>query len=106
MNILTIFAQLLRRFLPRENRRKLACNINMKSKLFKIIWRDCAHCHSMFNNPTFADLQISLRSGILLPAHRIILAAESLYFKKAFEHKFKEAEEGVFKFKEQLPHAL
>ncbi|KAI1370746.1 BTB/POZ domain-containing protein [Hypoxylon crocopeplum] len=53
----------------------------------------------MFNNPEHADTKISIGS-FELPAHRLVLAVQSPFFKKALNGNFQESKTNSFRFTE------
>ncbi|KAL7944206.1 BTB/POZ protein [Trichoderma barbatum] len=60
--------------------------------------------HKCFNSKLYADVRIHL-GGFELPAHGIVLASQSDYFKKALESPMKEGIERKFEFGEGSMHA-
>ncbi|OAQ69694.1 BTB/POZ fold domain-containing protein [Pochonia chlamydosporia 170] len=57
-----------------------------------------------FDNATNADVKIFLR-GLELPAHGIVLCAQSKYFETALNSRMKEADTREFKYSEGSIHA-
>ncbi|KKP05169.1 hypothetical protein THAR02_02764 [Trichoderma harzianum] len=60
--------------------------------------------HMCFNSKLYSDVTIHL-GDIELPAHSIVLASQSEYFKKALESPMKEGIERKFEFSEGSMHA-
>lgn len=60
--------------------------------------------HRCFNSKLYSDVTIHL-GDVELPAHGIVLASQSEYFKKALESPMKEGIEKKFEFSEGSMHA-
>ncbi|EGR52930.1 uncharacterized protein TRIREDRAFT_102952 [Trichoderma reesei QM6a] len=60
--------------------------------------------HMCFNSKLYADVSIRL-GGVEIPAHAIVLSAQSEYFKAALRSPMKEATEKKFEYKEGSMHA-
>ncbi|OPB42614.1 hypothetical protein A0O28_0037330 [Trichoderma guizhouense] len=60
--------------------------------------------HMCFNSKLYSDVTIHL-GDVELPAHGIVLASQSEYFKKALESPMKEGIEKKFEFSEGSMHA-
>ena len=60
--------------------------------------------HMCFNSKIYADVKIRLGS-VELPAHAIVLSAQSDYFKAALRSPMKEATERKFEYSEGSMHA-